>query len=713
MKFFTFKLADFLSHASPSLSSLIVLIRLLYIQKQYLLLHKHQYTLLIATVLCGYAPQMLANGKLQDNPLLDLSIEELMKVEVTTASRRSQKLTQVSSAVFVITQDDIRRSGATNIPDALRMAPGVQVERVSSDKWAVSIRGFNGVFANKLQVLMDGRSVYSPIFSGVIWEQQDTLMEDIERIEVIRGPAAVSWGSNAVNGVINIITKKATDTQGTLLTAGGGTFEQGFVGARFGGKINDETPFRIYAKGFARNNTQSLSRENVNDQWQSARSGFRVDHSRGLDQLTLQGDIFYLADGNTLNSTGLGLEPNLDSRIRGHQEGANIRFRWDRTFSEHSSIMFQTYYDRITTHIPPIGKTAAESFDADFQHRFPLFDRHHVTWGGNYRLYHNKVHDTSYITFDPRAQTNHVGGAFVRDDITLLPEILQFTLGSRFEHNDFTGWEIQPNARLLWTPNTENSIWASVSRAVRTPSRGENDLTLHAGELKDIPGLPNFPFPVFSILHGSNQFNSEKLIAYELGYRRQLSSQASIDLTGFINDYSQLRDLSFGAFTLTTGLPRQLLASGTMNNQASALTYGFESSIDWKPINNWRLQGSYSFLNMHVNSNELLKGTDPTTGGAEKINPRHLLSLRSNYDISERLQFNLWLRYTSNIAYYHIPSFVTMDAKLVFKPTKNTELFLVGQNLFSQHHQEFVTDTFPTIPAIIPRGMYAGAVWRF
>ncbi|MXS77292.1 TonB-dependent receptor [Nitrosomonas sp. JL21] len=712
MKFLTCKLAGFFSDASSSLSLLITLAQLHYFQKQYLL-QKHQYALLMATVLYGYTPLTLANGKLQDNPLLDLSIEELMKVEVTTVSRHAQKLTQVSSAVFVITQDDIRRSGATNIPDALRMAPGVQVERVSSSRWAVSIRGFNGVYANKLQVLMDGRSVYSPIFSGVIWEQQDTLMEDIERIEVIRGPAAVLWGSNAVNGVINIITKKAADTQGALLTAGGGTFEQGFVGARFGGKINEDTPFRIYAKGFARNNTQSLSRESTNDQWQSARSGFRVDHNRGMDQFTLQGDIFYLADGNTLSSSGLSLEPNLDSRIRGHQEGGNIRFRWDRTFSEHSSIMFQTYYDRNSTQILPIGKTDAESFDADFQHRFRLFDRHQLAWGGNYRLYHNKVHDTSYVTLAPRAQTNHVGGVFVRDDITLLPERLQFTIGSRFEHNDFTGWEIQPNARLLWTPNTENSIWASVSGAVRTPSRGENDLTLNAGELKDIPGLQGLPFPVIGILQGSSHFNSEKLIAYELGYRRQLSSQASIDLTGFINDYSQLRDLSFGTFTLTTGLPRQLLAPGIMNNNASALTYGFESSIDWKPINNWRLQGSYSFLNMHVNSNELLKGTDPTTGGAEKINPRHLLSLRSNYDISERLQFNLWLRYTSNIAFYHIPGFVTMDAKLIFKPTKNTELFLVGQNLFSQHHQEMVADTFPTIPTMIPRGMYAGALWRF
>ncbi|MBL8498622.1 TonB-dependent receptor [Nitrosomonas sp. JL21] len=678
------------------------------------LIKQSQCTALLLALLCYTEKLTFAAGKPVENSLLDLSIEELMKVEVTTVSRHSQKLTQVPSAVFVITQDDIRRSGATNIPDALRMAPGVQVDRVSADKWAISIRGFNGIYANKLQVLMDGRSVYSPIFSGVIWEQQDTLMEDIERIEIIRGPAAVSWGSNAVNGVINIITKKAADTQGTLLTAGGGTFEQGFVGARFGGKINEDTPFRIYAKGFARNNTQSLSRESVNDQWQSARSGFRVDHSRGIDQLTLQGDVFYLADGNTLNSNGLSLAPNLNSELRGHHEGGNIRFRWDRTYSERSSVMFQTYYDRNSVHLLPIGRSFAESFDADFQHRFPLFDRHNLIWGANYRLYHNHIFDTPMVKFSPITQTNHVIGTFIRDDVTLIPERLQFTIGSRFEHNDFTGWEIQPNARLMWTPNTENSIWLAVSRAVRTPSRAENDLAQYnSGGLQNTSGFPAFPFPIVSTLQGNSNFNSEKLIAYELGYRRQISTQASIDLTGFINDYSQLRDLSFGVFTLTPGLPRQLIVPVSFSNQASALTYGFESSIDWRPRENWRLQSSYSFLNMHIHSNELLKGSDPTTGGADKISARHLLSLRSNYDISERLQFNLWLRYISNISFYHIPGFVTMDAKLIFKPTKNTELFLVGQNLFSQHHQEMVADTFPTIPTMIPRGMYAGAQWRF
>ena len=395
-------------------------------------------------ILYSLVSSSLAAEKSNDHHLLDFSIEELMNIEVTTVSRRSQKLTEVAAAIFVITQDDIRRSGATSIPDALRMAPGVQVERVATDKWAISIRGFNGLYANKLQVLMDGRSVYNPLFAGVQWEQQDTLMADIERIEVIRGPAATAWGANAVNGVINIITKRAADTQGTFLTAGGGSFEQGFFGARYGGKINEATPFRIYAKGFTRDNTTSLTGRNINNQWHSARGGARLEHARGIDQFTLQGDVFYNSVGDTLNQGVLNQLVEPTSGVRGNHEGGNIRFRWDRVYSEQSSIRLQTYYDRNRYHLP-FGKSESESFDIDFQHRFQWSDRHNIIWGSNYRLYHNKVFDTETVKFSPREQTNHQASLFISDDISLIPNRLLFTLGTRLDHNDFTGLEVQPN----------------------------------------------------------------------------------------------------------------------------------------------------------------------------------------------------------------------------------------------------------------------------
>lgn len=650
----------------------------------------------------------LANNNQLRSKLLDLPIEELMKVEVTTASRRSQKMAEVAAAVFVITQDDIRRSGATSIPEALRMAPGVEVARIGTDKWAINIRGFNGRFAEKLQVLMDGRSVYSPLFSGVQWEAQDTLMEDIERIEVIRGPGAAMWGANAVNGVINIITKKARDTQGTLLTAGGGSFEQGFVGARYGGKINEDTPYRVYAKGFSRNNMESLQGTSANDQWHSARAGFRVDHQRGNDQFTLQGDIFYNAAGDTMDKNLLNSAIMPIATTRGHNEGGNIRFRWDRTLSEKSAIMLQMYYDRTDLKLLTTSQFRAESFDIDFNHRFPLWDRHDVTWGFNYRLYNNKVFDSQLISFTPRAQTNHLISGYIRDEITLIPEHLKLTLGTRLDHNDFSGLEIQPNSRLIWTPNEKNSVWMAISRAVRTPSRAENDILLNSTR-----GEP--PLLTLFQLKGSPHFNSEKLLAYELGYRHQMTPQASIDIAAFYNDYTQLRDLNLDLrqATFHLGIPSYYILPVGLNNKASGHTQGVEVSIDWQPHEKWRLQGNYSFLSMDIHSQSAVRNLDPTTGSADRVTPQHNMSVRSHYDVSEKLQFNLWLRYVSNISFYDIPDYITMDAKVLFKPTKNTELFIVGQNLFQEKHREFQSDFIPSLSTYIPQGIYAGAQWRF
>ena len=644
-----------------------------------------------------------------EDSIFELNLEELMNIEVTTASRRPQKLTEVPAAVFVITQEDIRRSGATSIPEALRMAPGVQVARVGTDKWSISVRGFNGRFANKLQVLMDGRSVYTPLFSGVIWSQQDTFIEDIERIEVIRGPGATVWGANAMNGVINIITKKAADTQGTLLTAGGGSFERAFVGARYGGKLSENTPFRVYAKGFSRDNTTTLSGANTHDAWRSARAGFRLDHTRGIDEFTVQGDLFVNSIGDTLNQPILTAPFTRTDILNAKEKGGNIRFRWDRRYSAKSSTMLQIYYDRIHNQLAPSTKYA-ESFDIDFRHRLPVLDRHDVIWGANYRLYNNKVIDTALTNFIPRQQTNHIFSAFVRDEITLLPELLRLTLGMRLGHNDFTGLEVQPDVRLMWTPDQQNSVWLSVARAVRTPSRGEDDVTINFG----VAPMPQDPsLPTMMAVQGSNSFGSEKLMAYELGYRHQLSPQASIDIAGFFNDYSQLRDLSFGTIRQGIGIHQHLMLPIFFNNQGSAHAYGGEVSIDWRPIERWRLQGNYSFQDVTVNSNIVFSEIDSTTGGAHKANPHHQLSLRSNFDLSERIELDLWLRYVDNLAFYNIKDYVTMDAKMAWKPVQNVEFFLVGQNLFSQNHRESQSDFIPSVATRIPRGIYVGGRWHF
>lgn len=658
----------------------------------------------------------------KDQDLFEMSLEELMNVEVVSVSKRSQRLSEAPSAVFVISGEDIRRSGATSIPEALRMAPGVQVARIGTDKWSISIRGFNGRFSNKLLVLMDGRSVYTPLSSGVIWSQQDTFIEDIDRIEVVRGPAATLWGVNAVNGVINILTKRADQTQGTLLTAGGGSFEQGFVGARYGGKINEDTPFRVYAKGFIRDHTTTLSGDSANDNWHSARAGFRVDHTRGIDEFTLHGDIFVNGITDTVmrpvflqSNTGLDI-------IDRNETGGNIRLRWDRKFSERSSLMFQTYYDRVHHQLAPMTKYA-ESFDAEFQHRFPLLDRHGMTWGLNYRLFNTDTLNTLITSFVPAQASNYFVSGFIRDEISVLPDKLKFSLGVRLGYNNLSGFEVQPNARIMWTPDTQNSVWASVSRAVRTPARGEQDVIINNGIIPPQPDLTGSPLPIMQAILGSNRFDSEKLTAYELGYRHQLNTHASIDVAGFFNDYSDLRDFELGMIRPATGVHRDVILALLQqehlmlpiffNNQGSAHSFGAEVSIDWRPHERWRLQGSYSYLEIDTKSNPAFVEIDASTGGAGKANPHHQMSLRSNYDLSDRLQFNLWLRYVDELPFYAISDYVTMDAKMSWRPVRNIEFFLVGQNLFSQNHRESQSDFINTVASRIPRGIYTGVRWDF
>ena len=666
--------------------------------------------ILILMAATGYAQSPGQNSE----SLMDLTIEELMNVEVVTVSRQAQRLSQTPSAVFVITQDDIKRAGVTSIPEALRMAPGVEVARINTDKWSISIRGFSGRFANKLQVLMDGRSVYNPLFAGILWDQQDTLLEDIERIEVIRGPGAAMWGVNAVNGVINIITKKAADTQGTLLTVGGGSFERGFANFRYGGKLNADTPFRFYAKGFTRDALQTVTTGNANDEWQSGRGGFRIDHTRGNDQFTAQGDFFYNAHGDRLDESLLFTPVFTTHRARGNSKGGNVRLHWDRTFSDRSAIAVQTSYDITDYRVMTWANVLTQSFEFDFQHRFSVFERHNITWGVNYRLFHSKVLATETIALNPPDHVNHFGGIYIRDEMTLIPNRLLLTVGSRFDRNDFSGWEIQPNARLMWTPTAQQSVWAAVSRAVRIPSRAEHDIHLNAQTLNTIPGTTgSLPFPVLAQILGTPSFDAEKLLAYELGYRYQLTPQASFDVTAFINDYSQLRDLSARTPSLRNSIPQLILFPVMLTNNASGYTYGVEASADSRLRDNWRLQLSYSYLNIHIRSNSPLRMLDSTTGSAASNNPQHQVSLRSLHDFSDKLQLNLWLRYVSNMDFYRIPSYLTMDTKLAFKPTKKMELFLVGQNLLQQQHQESVSDFIPLIPAVIPRGIYAGATWRF
>lgn len=590
-----------------------------------------------------------------DADLTDFRLEQLMNIEVTSVSKKAQKLSDAAAAVFVITQEDIRRSGATTIPDVLRMAPGVDVARIDGNKWAISIRGFNGRFANKLLVLMDGRTVYTPVYSGVFWDVQDTLLEDIERIEIIRGPGATLWGANAVNGVINIITKQAKDTQGALITGGYGTEEQGFSGARYGGKTNDSAFYRAYFKYFNRGDSVTAEGVDGADGWNAFQGGGRIDWDASPDNaLTVQGDIYSGEAGDRLTLPTLSPPYSVSLDEDTDYSGGNVLGRWLHHFSPSSNMALQVYYDR-TKREDTILDMTPDTFDVDFQHSFALGSRHHVVWGMNYRLYSDQILGSDYGDFDPESADNHLAGMFLQDEITLIENRLSCLLGSKFEYNTFPGFEIQPNARLLWTPDPRHSIWAAVSRAVRTPSRGELE-----GRVDEfvIPG----PLPTLVSVYGNPDFGSEDLIAYEAGYRWQTVNNLSFDIAPFYNDYAELRSVEVGSPFLqeSMGIPYLVLPIYPGNKMAGQ-TYGVEAVADWHPYQWWRLQVVYSFLQMDLYLDE--NSTD-TTSEIDGESPSNQLSLRSLMNLPANLELDLWLRYVDDLPAQGVPAYVTMDAQL-------------------------------------------------
>ena len=413
----------------------------------------------------------LKSAPLEDD-FFDLSLDQLADIEITSVAKKPQKVSLAASSIFVLSQEDIKRSGVTTIPDALRMVPGVQVAKLDANKWAISIRGFNDIFSNKLLVLMDGRSVYSPIFGGAYWDTVDTVLEDIDRIEVVRGPGGTLWGSNAVNGVINVITKKAKDTAGLLVSALAGNEERGNLSIRYGGEINQHTDYRVYVKGFERDEAEKGA-----DDWRMGRIGFRVDSEPGKqDKLTLQSDIYDGEEGeravSNFNTPPFG---NFDSNT--DVFGANVLFRWQRDLGDDSDLSFQTYYDYTERkHFYITDKR--DTVDVDFQHRFQTLGQQEIIWGLGFRYIDDDTDAGTVMRLSPENRSDKIYSVFFQDEISLIDEQLILTLGTKVEHNSYTGFEYQPSARLLWKPFDKQSLWGSVSRAVRVPSRMEQDAVL-------------------------------------------------------------------------------------------------------------------------------------------------------------------------------------------------------------------------------------------
>jgi iron complex outermembrane receptor protein len=639
--------------------------------------------------------------------LTELSLEQLMNIEVTSVSRRPQKLADAAAAVFVISREDIRRSGVTSIADALRMAPGIEVARIDANKWAVSSRGFNDRIANKMLVLFDGRTVYTPLFSGVFWDRQDTLLEDIDRIEVIRGPGATLWGANAVNGVINIITRRADETVGGLVTAGGGTVERGFGGARYGMKTGKNTSFRVFGKYLDRSDFADSSGKETADGWHAVRGGFRMDSEpTERDSLTVQGDVYDSRLGETFIIPQFfpPYTNTFDSTTRVF--GGNVLSRWKHAFSESADFALQLYYDRSEQSFALVGEKR-DIFDLDFQSRFPIGGRQEVVWGGGYRFSHDRVANTDTLTFVPASKDDHLFSAFVQDDITLLANRLHLILGSKFEHNDYTGFEMQPNVRLLWTPDNRLTLWGAISRAVRTPSRSDEgvrfDIQAIPPGTADNPG----PVPVLVQVRGSTDLKSEELVAYELGCRFEPADFVSVDLATFYNVYSDLISATPGAsFPVISPTPHAVSILD-LTNRLDAYSYGAELAASVRVSEWWRLNAAYTFLRI------FLQGGQQATLSDTTADPEHQFSLRSSMDLGREVELDLWLRYVDEIPSIGISSYVTLDTRLAWRPWKNLELSLVGQNLLHDRQAEFVSQVIPTKPSEVERSFYGKMTWMF
>ena len=647
-------------------------------------------------------------------------LESLMSLKVTSVSKKSQQMTDAAAAVFVITQDDIRRSGATNIPDLLRMVPGVQVARIDSSKWAVSARGFNGRFSNKMLVLKDGRALFTPLFLGVYWETQDTILEDVDRIEVIRGPGASLWGANAVNGVINIITKNSDQTHGGMISAGAGDYEKIFANMRYGESRGGSTSYRIHARHLQRNNLKDSSGMATHDSWFNSSAGFRIDSTPSAhDRLTFQGDIY---SGKVNEKYNLYKLPQFSPPPYLYTQesctdisGVNLIFRWQKKLSESSSFSLQTYYDHDERNMLILPQVM-DNFDIDLQHRFTLGTRQDIVWGAGYRLSSIKLQNSSTLSMPEERYHPRLLSSFIHDEITISPNRLALIVGARLEHNDTTGFEFQPNGRLIWTPNPQNSIWAAVSRAVRTPTVGDQQIIYRYRSIAAAEA-PTTPLPLRLEILGSRDMQSEKVIAYEIGYRTEVTNHLSSDISVFYNDYTDLRVLKPGAIYAEPqgGPPINLVQPFLLSNDMHGYAYGWEASLEWQPLEWWRLKGAYSFEKLFMS----LEGTSTdqiNKGNASGDTPRQQLSVRSGMELGNGINLDLWLRCVERIDWIDgqsMPGYSTLDARVSWKPTRDLELALTGQNLFHDHRPEFVPEYVNSVPSETVRSFYAKATWRF
>ena len=618
-------------------------------------------------------------------------LEELAEVRVTMASRVPERAFGAAAAVHVVTPEDIRRTGATSVAEALRIVPGLNVARLNSQNWAISSRGFNDSFANKLQVLIDGRSVYTPLYSGVYWDVQDLVLEDIDRIEVVRGPGAALWGANAVNGVINIVTKPASETQGGLVSGGTGTVYRGSGTVRYGGQLGKNGYYRTYLKAYDREDFESATGQEIPDGGQMVRGGFRADWvPSSINSMTFQGDL-YKGDNGSYD----------DGRVA----GGNLLGRWTRYFSEDSEAQLQGYYDR-TERTVPMFTEYRTTLDLDFQHRFPLGDHQSIIWGLGYRITRDNTFGSPTLQFTPQRSTDHLRSILVQDKIALIDTRLELTIGSKFEINDYTGLEVQPNVRLSWRPTERQSYWAAVGRAVRSPSRAETAINAETS----VPASFAAPPGTTALLLGSPLVTSEELIAYDIGARWRVGEKLHLDVAAFYNDYDKIRSSTTGTpFVSFTPAPHPVIPLHA-NNRAEGETYGGELAATWEVLDWWRLMGSYSLLQMHLRN---LAGLGDSTLEPDAGNsPQQQFHLRSYMNLTSKLDLDSALYFVDELPTQSVPSYVRWDLRLGWRPRHDLEVSVAAQNLLDNRHPEFGNNSLVQ-PSMVERSYHLKVSWQF
>ena len=628
----------------------------------------HRIIIVAASATLTFAFASAAEPKIKD--LADLSLEQLGDIEVTSVSRRTERLGDAAASIFVITAADIRRSGVGSLPEALRLAPNLQVARVTSSSYAISSRGFNNATGNKLLVLIDGRIVYTPLFSGVFWDTQDVMLEDIERIEVISGPGATLWGANAVNGVINVITRSAQDTQGGLISAGVGNQSQ--VGAaRYGGTTSAGGHYRVYGKYFNNENTERANGTPVADDWHKGQVGFRADWGGTGQGFTLLGNAY---------------RGELEQAAPGKQRisGVNLLARWERQLGEDSSLHVQAYYDRTQRVVPGTFAEHLDIFDLEFQHGLRPAKSHNLLWGAGYRYAFDRVDNSAGLAFVPADKNLRWANLFVQDEIELRTN-LSLTLGVKAETNVYTGLEWLPSARLAWKAAPQHLVWGALSRAVRAPSRLDRELF--------IPGNPPF------LLAGGPNFKSEVSKVIELGYRGQPTSSISFSVTAFHHIYDRLRSVEF--------LPNGVFV---LDNKIDGSGNGLEAWGSYQVTPAWRL--SAGLLELRQRLGRKPESTDPNGPRALGNDPRHQWMLRSAYNFTHRHELDVAVRRVSELPNPAVPAYTAVDVRLGWRINREFEWSLTARNLFGSGQIEFISGNNPALASVIERSVFLKLLWQ-